>query len=170
MPAPISEAEFWSRAPKNAAGCMIWQRAVLKGPGYGHLGWRGKAWTAHRLAWTLTYGPIPEGLFVCHKCDVRTCINPEHLFLGTPDDNAKDMVVKGRTNTPAVKNRTLGNRVTARGETSGMSKLTEADVLEIRREAAERPRWGIQTELGKRFGVHSSTIAAIISRKAWQHI
>jgi len=69
------------------------------GGGYGRVNFNGQRFVAHRLAWELTNGPIPEGLFVLHKCDNPPCINPDHLFLGTNKDNTQDMLAKGRRQT-----------------------------------------------------------------------
>jgi hypothetical protein len=80
---------------RTAAGCMEWlgTRAFY---GYGKTMFRGKTTTAHRKVWTLTYGEIPEGMCVLHKCDNPPCCNPDHLFLGTHADNARDREAKGR--------------------------------------------------------------------------
>src|SRR5207302_3908832 len=79
----------------SASGCWIWVGAESS-DGYGLTHVDGKEVRAHRLAWTLVRGPIPDGLSVCHRCDVPPCVNPEHLFLGTAQDNTDDMVAKGR--------------------------------------------------------------------------
>ena len=75
--------------------CWLWQRA-LKGCGYGHKWYDGKYQSAHRISWSIHRGPVPEGLFVLHKCDVMRCVNPAHLFLGTQQDNMDDQRRKGR--------------------------------------------------------------------------
>jgi hypothetical protein len=85
--------KFWSRTDRSS-GCWEWTGS--SSAGYGNATFDGKRISSHRLAWILTYGPIPEGIYVCHHCDNAYCINPEHLFLGTAKDNAQDSVKKGR--------------------------------------------------------------------------
>jgi hypothetical protein len=76
-------------------GCWLWERAV-KGEGYGHKWYDGKLQSAHRISWQIHRGPIPDGLWVLHRCDVMLCVNPDHLFLGTHQDNVDDKHRKGR--------------------------------------------------------------------------
>lgn len=89
-------AYFWSRSvPVPETGCRVWTRSRLL-DGYGSLRWQKKSARAHRVAWEITYGTVPPGLSVLHKCDNPSCCNPEHLFIGTQADNVRDMVAKGR--------------------------------------------------------------------------
>jgi hypothetical protein len=94
----ISEEErFWEKVNKTET-CWIWTANKSK-LGYGKFSVQGKSVPAHRYAYSLVHGSIPHGLFVCHKCDVPSCINPEHLWLGSPSDNTADMVAKNRHGT-----------------------------------------------------------------------
>lgn len=92
----------WSRAhilhrniQKPSDACMEWT-GPKRPDGYGRLWFENKPWDAHRLAWHFAKGPIPEGMFVCHRCDNPGCYNPAHLFLGTAKDNTRDSLTKGR--------------------------------------------------------------------------
>jgi HNH endonuclease len=81
--------------PEPNSGCLLWTGGYST-YGYGVIGYGGRTWQAHRLAWINVHGPIPLGALICHRCDVRGCINPDHLFLGTPSDNMVDMHEKRR--------------------------------------------------------------------------
>lgn len=90
------EERFWVKVDKTApGGCWLWT-GVRRPNGYGSFSVRQKYFGTHRFSWELTNGPIPTGLNVLHRCDVRACVNPEHLFLGTHRDNAIDREQKGR--------------------------------------------------------------------------
>lgn len=122
------------------------------GIGYGQWRYRGRTIVAHRLAWILTHGPIPEGLFVCHRCDTPLCCNPAHLFLGTHDDNMRDKSAKGRQ---------------ARGEQQGLARLTEDNVRAIRDQRAS----GVaRAAIAAQFSISLATVGQIIRRKTWAHI
>jgi hypothetical protein len=91
QPRPIAE-RFWEKVDRTG-DCWLWTGS---GDRYGHVRLNGKIVQAHRVAWELTNGPIPEGLQCLHTCDRPLCVNPEHLWLGTRSDNMLDMVAKGR--------------------------------------------------------------------------
>lgn len=135
---------FWSKvAVKELDECWEWEAG--KNRGYGWIRAYHKMWYAHRVAWILTFGPIPKGLCVCHTCDNRSCCNPYHLFLGTRADNNTDAAKKGRM---AI-------------------KLTKEEVLDIR-ELYVMDGW-TQSELAEEFDVDKSTISAILRRKIWKY-
>jgi hypothetical protein len=86
----------FERQVEKTKTCWLWTGAIAKTEGYGRLNFMRKVWWAHRVSYSLHKGSIPKGSSVLHSCDVRKCVNPEHLFLGTQADNVKDMVSKGR--------------------------------------------------------------------------
>lgn len=136
----------------KSTGCWEWN-GFLNSGGYGRYKWNQRNWLAHRLMWMITYGELDPLLDVCHTCDNRKCVNPEHLFLGTHTDNMQDMLDKGRSNYP-------------KGERSGKSKLTEKAVELIRKASKE----GItQTELGNLFGVAHTTIGRVLRSETWKN-
>lgn len=120
------------------------------GDGYGQFRVKGVAFLAHRLAYMLAYGPIPDGLVVRHACDNPACVNPSHLELGTHGDNAKDRATRGRG---------------ARGERHGNAKLTAQQVRDIRDKRAA----GVKLKpLAQEYGVHISLISQIANGKMWK--
>jgi len=90
---------FYNKILKSESGCWLWQ-ASSRGNGYGAFKYKNKTIDAHRVSWILHYGEIPENMHVCHKCDIRRCVNPSHLFLGTHSDNMKDCYKKKRMTLP----------------------------------------------------------------------
>ena len=133
-------------------GCWDWKGHNTKK--YGSLQYNGKSISAHRASWLIHYGEIPDGMFVCHKCDNPRCKNPEHLFLGTPTNNVHDMYKKGRNNSP-------------RGEKSSNAKLTNQRAIEIKQMLKEKVP---VVDIVQKFNSKPSTIYDIKDGKTWKHI
>lgn len=151
-----AEERFASNYVKTESGCWAWT-AAKNDDGYGHMRFRGRGRAAHRLSFELHRGPIPDGLCVLHKCDNPSCVNPDHLFLGTHSDNMQDMARKGRQRSP----------FNVSGERHPASKLRASEVLEIRHAHAQ----GISAqELSSKYGVSAAQIHLIARRKTWQHL
>jgi HNH endonuclease len=134
----------------RVTGCWIWT-GLIRADGYGATRFEGREQGAHRVAWKLFRGKIAPGLAVCHACDVRACVNPAHLFLGTPAENARDMRAKGRDR---------------RGEEHGSAKLTRAQVRRIKTMLKEDRMY--VSEIAREFGVSETTIRAIRDRRTWR--
>lgn len=151
---PLAE-RFW-RYVRKGPDCWEWT-AALGGSGYGTFGiTRDRMMPAHRFSWEMHFGPIPAGLFVCHHCDNRLCVRPDHLFLGTPLANVRDMQRKGRARyTGAI------------GTANANAKLTEDDVraIRVRRAAGETT-----IALAAAFGISAPQVSYIVHRKVWRHV
>lgn len=135
---------------KKTNSCWIWT-GNFNVYGYGRTHYKRRAYLAHRLSYELANGPIPEGLGVCHKCDVTACVNPAHLFLGDQKVNMQDAKSKDRT---------------LRGERNSMSKLTVSQVREIKRLTKQNT----QQSIAELFGVSRSLIGLIANGKRWSFI
>lgn len=148
------EERFWEKVgAKTSSGCILWTGKINK-QGYGRLYLSPRKETmAHRFSFELFCGHIPDGLFVLHRCDNPPCINPNHLFLGTHQDNDLDRCRKGRT---------------AKGPQLPHTKLTASQVSEIRR-LYQRGRL-THKQLGKRFKVTACNILAVVRGKSWKHV
>lgn len=139
-------------APPDANGCLLWTGAINDG-GYGVLSIGDIMMRAHRVAWIVEKGDIPKGMYVCHKCDVRRCINVDHLFVGTQKDNIADMISKKRDHII--------------GERNAHHKLTSQQVDKIRLQYANGDT--SYRQLAKDFGVCFSAIRHIVKNTLWKH-
>lgn len=151
----LSKEQEWfleRTIPEPNSGCLLWTAAMVT-MGYGNVKFRGQIQGAHRAAWKLFRGPIPKGLFVCHRCDTRLCVNVDHLFLGTPRDNVRDMMSKRRD--------------IFCGERNRASKLTENAVHEI----LKLRDTGLSTyKIAAIFQVAPATIGKVVRGEAWKTV
>jgi hypothetical protein len=158
---PAAE-RLWERVDKNGpiarpglTPCWLWTGSTAT-DGYGSIGDGGRVARTHVLSWTIANGPVTDGLFVLHKCDVRRCLRPSHLFLGTHADNMRDMNEKGRlVRAPG-------------GVDHNRSKLNPDQVREIRRLHATGA-YGYKP-LARMFGVYDRAIVMIVKRLSWKHV
>lgn len=143
------EAFFWSRVDRSGE-CWLWMGARSSG-GYGAMNSRalGGQESAHRVSYMLAYGEVPRSLFVLHRCDVKLCVRPDHLFLGTAAENSADMVAKGRS--------TFGER-------HPKAKLDWPTVNAIRSQSDRGSLAGLAAE----HGVNPTTIARVIHGESWR--
>jgi len=142
---------FWFYVKKTKT-CWLWRGGIQQNTGYGQYTSKRKNQGAHRVSWILHFGEIPKGLFVLHKCDVKICVNPKHLFLGTQLDNMRDMHKKGRQ--PNLK-----------GENCHHAKLNWKKVNQIRQLRIFKNL--TYEKLARMFGISPGAILKIIKQKTW---
>jgi hypothetical protein len=145
------QQRLWDKADRAPGGCLLFVRGQIAEDGYAHCWHEGKAWAAHRVAWTVTNGPIHPGVLVLHRCDVRNCIEPDHLFLGDYQANSDDMITKGRARWK-------------RGQEHGMAVVTDQQAMEIK--LLNGPSKAIARVMGLKIG----TIDAIRRGQNFGHI
>jgi hypothetical protein len=151
----IGERLEVSHTKDPMSGCWLWEGTLRNG--YGVMRTHpGKSY-AHRLAYETYVGPIPDGLEVCHRCDVKCCINPSHLFIGTHHDNMIDAWRKGIVKQPPIQT----------GVNHHQAKLSEDNVRLIRKQAASGKT---QRELAAQFKITQSSVWAIVKLQTWRHI
>jgi hypothetical protein len=145
--------ELMKYTEPNERGCWEWTGTRFS-QGYGRIAYLNRSLKAHRVAYELFVGPIPEGKLVCHACDNPPCVNPEHLFLGTDLENLQDAARKGRKD--------------HKGEKNSRVKITEFIVKQIREDYAVGDI--MQQDLADKYGVTQMTISNIVTRRTWKHI
>lgn len=149
------EADFWFRVKiSSPEECWEWTGTISEG--YGRVSVRGKYDMAHRFSSAYRYGETSGEFFTCHHCDNRACCNPHHFFIGTVQDNLRDMTLKGRANH-------------AKGETHVRATLSNDDVLSIRKEAKNRP-YGWMSMKARYLGVTPQLIRLIVHNRCWKHL
>lgn len=155
----VKRGDFWSNvAQLDSDSCWIWTGGIMFVRDFrGYFRNPGKTVYAHREAWRLTYGEIPEGMCVCHKCDVTLCCNPSHLFLGTQAENVADMRSKGR-----------GRYRGTPGETNSQNKLTESQVKQVLEMIENKTKK--QCEIASELGVSEALISCIKKGRIWKHL
>ena len=148
--------------PEPNSGCWLWIGPIWNKQGYGRMCGKTAAilgqGCAHRASWEMYRGPIPEGMDVCHKCDVTCCVNPDHLFIGTATDNMRDMLRKGRG--PHQTHPGYGPR----GEQIAQAKLTAEQVLFIRSSPLS------QKKIARLMGLAQGHVSRIRNRVCWAHV
>lgn len=149
----MNDQKFWRHVRIRTTGCWKWT-GCLWSNGYGRVRRNGRCVVAHRIAWELTNNPVPEGKLVLHKCDVRSCCRPSHLFIGTDADNVRDCIRKGR-------------RASFIGERHPMAKLTPSAVLSIRK---RRLKGEPLSSLAARYDVTPQAISLAANGKSWSHL
>ncbi len=162
-PPPLTDEQFKERffektIPEPNSGCLLWTGATDT-RGYGQMAVRRVTTSAHRIAWRLANGSIDRHQHVLHRCDTPACVNVDHLFLGTHQDNMNDMAAKGRRATEHLTKR--------KGELNGNSVLIEDDVRVIRRLRTGGCSLGT---IALRFGISKQNVSMIVKNKTWAHV
>ena len=147
------EERFWEKVDKNGpvirpelGPCWVWTAAIFVASGYGCIGDGPTCRGAHRVSFELNVRPIRPGFHICHHCDVRRCVRPDHIFEGTMSDNMRDMVAKGR-------------RPDNSGERHPSAKLTDAQVLEM---CLAHAAGATQRDLADQYGVTQPTVSKLV--------
>lgn len=163
---PNDLIRFMAKVSKST-GCWNWVAGKFNG-GYGKFRIGNKFYLSHRVSYSIHFGETPAHLCLLHKCDNPSCVNPDHLQPGTHLENSKDMISKGRAPTGKRNGHHTKPEMTPRGELHERSKLTENQVLSIRKRFNHT--YGQLSEMAREFFVTAQSIYAIVKRKSWKHI
>lgn len=164
---PTPGERFWSKVDRSGGpeACWPW-RGALNSHGYGHVRWNGKCSRANRVAWMLTSGPLPEDKpCVRHRCDQPSCCNPAHLLPGTHSENMDDMARRGRSASGERNGSHTKPGAVRRGESHSSSRLTAAQVLQIRALAASGTS---QEHIASAFGVSRRHVSDVVASRRWK--
>jgi len=145
--------ERFMNSVNKTDSCWLW-KGKIPAHGYGYIQINKKCYRAHRVSWEIYFGEIPKGMLVCHKCDVPSCVNPDHLFLGSDADNMRDRDEKCRV-------------AHNKGEKCGKSKIKESDVIAIK---TLFKSGATQTEIGNKLGINRKNVFNIVRGVSWRHV
>lgn len=148
-----TEEDFWIKVKKDIlTDCWIWQAGKFN-DGYGHFKIKNREWRAHRFAYFLIYGEISKNAHICHKCDVKLCVNPNHLFSGSHSDNMNDRLIKNLVKMP-------------KGEKHHNARLKKSDVLYIRSKEGTIEA----IKLAKKYKISEKYVRKLWRKGTWRHL
>lgn len=156
------EIRFWLNVRSSRDGCWQWRGGVRGHMGYGAIRVGTRKIATHRYSWSLHFGDIPDGLAVLHSCDNPKCVRPDHLFLGTDMDNARDRDTKGR-------------RTPLRGAEHGRSVVTEEQATALMADylaapvIGNRKQFGTRRRLAEKYGITEANVQNIVYGRTWNH-
>lgn len=150
---------FWDKVTKTCS-CWEWNASSRVNGSYGCMKINGKLIDTHRISWQICFGEIPKGKYICHSCDNRKCVNPKHLFLGTPRDNVLDAIKKGRLKQHFIK-------PFLPGHISPRRRFNKEQIEAIRKLYANSNK--TMEQIGKEYGTYKQAISDIVKRRYYRN-